>query len=281
MSSLWLLGGLLAALGGGACEAVAQAATAKPVASAAPADTGGPAWRALTPNQRQNLAPLERDWPAMSAGRKAKWLELSSRFAGLPADEQQRVQARMADWARLTPAERGQARLSFQEKKSLTTEQKQQRWEAYQALPDDHRRALAAKAQPVDDRKRSAPATATASAATAPAEGMLAKRPAALLPATSSAAATSSPKSLVKPISPSMVQASPGATTNLITSPAVPPAHQLPGQPRIAAKPSQVDNKTLLPKSGPQAAASATVVAPEAAAAAAPVTVGASAAHSP
>ena len=53
-----------------------------------------------------------------------------------------------------------------------------------------------------------------------------------------------------------MVQARPGATTTLITNAAVPPAHQLPGQPKIAAKPSQVDNKTLLPKSGPQAAAS-------------------------
>ena len=264
LSSLWLLGGLLVALGGWPPETAAQAVAAKPVAPATVADTGGPAWRALTSTQRQNLAPLERDWPTLDANRKAKWLEVSSRFATMPVDEQQRVQARMADWAGLTPAERGQARLSFQEKKSLTTEQKQQRWEAYQALPDDHRRALAAKAQPVDDRKRgTAPTTTTPTAtpspttAAAPTEGALAKRPVVSLSAASSAPATASSKPQVKPISPVMVQARPGATTTLINSPAVPPAHQLPGQPKIAAKPGQVDHKTLLPRSGPQAAASA------------------------
>ena len=256
---LLLTAGLLAALGGWSGVALAQAITAKPAASVAELEPSGPTWRALTARQRQHLAPLERDWPGLGAASKAKWLEVSSRFANLPVDEQQRVQARMAEWSRLTPAERGQARLSFQEKKALTTEQKQQRWEAYQALPDDHRRALAAKAQPVDDRKRSNPAAATAAAAnaTAPPDDTRAKQPAASGTAPSATPGTAPSRPLVKPISPSMVQAKPGATTTWITSPAVPPAHQLPGQPKIAAKPSQVDNKTLLPKSGPQAAAAA------------------------
>ena len=253
--SLLSLAGLLIALGGWPAEALAQAPAAKPAASGGATETDGPAWRSLTPRQRQHLAPLERDWSGLSATSKAKWLEVSSRFATLPVDEQQRVQARMAEWSRLTPAERGQARLSFQEKKTLTPEQKQQRWEAYQALPDDHRRALAAKALPVDDRKRSTTAV-VAPAASKPAtasEDALVKR---------SAAPTVAPsRTLVRPVSPLMVQAKPGATTTLITSPAVPPAHQLPGHPRIAAKPGQVDNKTLLPKSGPQAATSAAVTA--------------------
>lgn len=259
--------GLLVALGGGPTEALAQASgqlpaqlpaqlptqtpAVKPAAPAAQQDAGGPAWRALTTRQRQNLAPLERDWPGLSATSKAKWLEVSQRLPTMPADEQQRVQARMAEWARLTPAERGQARLSFQEKKALTPEQKQQRWEAYQALPDDHRRALAAKAQAVDDRKRnttaaSAPAPATAASSLSETQ---VKR--------SVAPTTASPRSLTRPVAPLMVQAKPGATTTLITNAAAPPAHQLPGQPKIAAKPGQVDNKTLLPKSGPQASASA------------------------
>ena len=271
LPSLWIglrLAGLLVALGGGGptealaqtlaqaqpqapAQSPAQAAAAKPAASGALGDAGGPAWRALTARQRQNLAPLERDWPGIGAASKAKWLEVSSRVPSMPADEQQRVQARMAEWARMSPAERGQARLSFQEKKALTPEQKQQRWEAYQALPDDHRRALAAKAQAVDDRKRStaaasAPASATAAA---PRDEAQAKR--------SAAPATAAPKTLAKPVAPLMVQAKPGATTTLITNAAAPPAHQLPGQPKIAAKPGQVDHKTLLPKSGPQASASA------------------------
>ena len=253
--SLRLLG-LLVALGGGPTDALAQTSaqappTTKPAVSAVQHDAGEPAWRTLTTRQRQNLAPLERDWPGLSATSKAKWLEVSQRLPTMPADEQQRVQARMAEWARLTPAERGQARLSFQEKKALTPEQKQQRWEAYQALPDDHRRALAAKAQVVDDRKRnttaaSAPAAATAASSLGETQ---AKR--------SAAPTTASPRTLARPVAPLMVQAKPGATTTLITNAAEPPAHQLPGQPKIAAKPGQVDNKTLLPKSGPQASASA------------------------
>jgi hypothetical protein len=254
MRLLGLLG-LLVALGGGPTAALAQtlaqAPAAKPAAPAAQLDAGEPAWRALTTRQRQNLAPLERDWSGLSAASKAKWLEVSQRLPTMPVDEQQRVQARMAEWARLTPAERGQARLSFQEKKALTPEQKQQRWEAYQALPDDHRRALAAKAQVIDERKRnptaaSAPLPATAASSLGETQ---AKR--------SAAPTTASPRTLARPVAPLMVQAKPGATTTLITNAAEPPAHQVPGQPKIAAKPGQVDNKTLLPKSGPQASASA------------------------
>ena len=250
--SPWLLGWLLVAVAGLPGQALSQAGTANPAAAASRAEGGGPAWRGLTARQRQDLAPLERDWSGLDAARKAKWLELSSRLATMPADEHRRVQARMAEWARLTPAERGQARLSFQEKKDLTSEQKQQRWEAYQSLPDDHRRALADKAQPVDGRKRSA-VLATAPASTA-AAALLDESPAKR----SAVAAAASSRSQLKPVSPLIVQVKPGATTTLITSPAVPPAHQLPGQPKISAGPGQVDIKTMLPKSGPQAAATAT-----------------------
>jgi hypothetical protein len=258
--------GLLVALGVGPTEALAQTLSqapvqtpsqtptrtpaAKPAASTAQFDAVDPAWQALTARQRQNLAPLERDWPGLGAASKAKWLEVSSRLPTMPADEQQRVQARMAEWARLTPAERGQARLSFQEKKALTPEQKQQRWEAYQALPDDQRRALAAKAQAVDDRKRNT------AAASAPAPATAASSPSDVQTKRSAASTPASPRTLVGPVPPLMVQAKPGATTTLITNAAAPPAHQLPGQPMIAAKPGQVDNKTMLPKSGPQASAS-------------------------
>ena len=232
---------LVAALAGAPLVASAQAAASTAAPAAIKGDAGGPAWRDLTAQQRQNLAPLERDWPGIDGAGKAKWLEVSSRFASMPTEERQRVQERMAEWTHLTPAERGRARLSFQEKKSLTPEQKQQRWEAYQALPEDHRRALTAKGSTGDDRKRSAGSTAV------PPEGPGAKRPAP--------PAVSASRPAVKPVSPSTVQARPGATTTLITEPAAPPPHQLPGQARIAAKPGQVDNKTLLPKSGPQAAA--------------------------
>lgn len=220
-------------------QAPAPVQPPKPAGVAASA-TSGPMWSQLTTQQRQALGPLEKDWSSIDAPRKAKWLDVAQRFAGLPAEEQQRIQARMAEWARLTPAERGRARLNFQESKQLSNEHKQERWEAYKALPDERRRELAARAKPRDEHA-SAPVAVVAAA---------------------SAAANRKPAAsgvLAKPVAPTIVQAKPGATTTLMTRPVAPPPHQHPGQPTIAAKPGQVDRNTLLPKSGPQAAASGPV----------------------
>lgn len=223
------------------CLAALAQAPKPPVPAA---DAGGPAWGALTVQQRAVLAPLQRDWASIDASGKAKWLEVAVRFPSLPAAEQERVQVRMAEWARLTPAQRGRARLSFQETKQLSGEQKQQRWEAYQALPDEERKALAARAKPTDDRARAPVRPATPLDAAQPKQ-------------TASAPRAGARAALVKPVAPTIVQAKPGATTTLMTKPAAPPEHQQPGQPKIAAKPGQVDRRTLLPQSGPQAAASA------------------------
>lgn len=229
--------GLLVATG---CGAGAQ--PARP-AAAAVAVADGPGWASLSAQQRSVLAPLQRDWHSIDAPRRAKWLEVAARFPSMPADERQRVQERMADWARMTPTERGRARLTFQESKQLTREQKQERWETYQALPDAERQALADRAKPATDpRKPTVPA--------APFDASAPKKTAEQVRASASAP-------LVKPVAPTIVQAKPGATTTLMTRPATPPAHQQPGQPKIAAKPDQVNRQTLLPQLGPQAAASA------------------------
>jgi len=220
----------------------AGAQPAKP-AAAAVTDADGLGWASLSAQQRSVLAPLQRDWHSIDAPRRAKWLEVASRFPSMPAEERQRVQDRMADWARMTPAERGRARLTFQESKQLTREQKQERWEAYQALPNEERQALAERAGPAAaPRKPAAPS--------APFDASAPKKMADQVRAGASAP-------LVKPVAPTIVQAKPGATTTLMTRPAAPPAHQQPGQPKIAAKPEQVNRQTLLPQLGPQAAASA------------------------
>ncbi len=223
-------------------SAGAGAQPARSVPATAP-DTSGPAWPALSAQQRSVLAPLQRDWHTIDAARKAKWLEVAARFPSMPAEERQRVQERMAEWARMTPAERGRARLNFQESRQLTREQKQQRWEAYQALPDDQRRALAERAKPAADQRKAA-AAAPALDAAVPKKTPQPARAAASAP-------------LVKPVAPTIVQAKPGATTTLMTRRAEPPAHQKPGQPKIAAKPDQVNSQTLLPQRGPQATAAA------------------------
>lgn len=224
------------------CCAAAWAQPARNPTAAA--DAGGPDWASLTAQQRAALAPLQRDWAKLDATRRAKWLEVAARFPGMPAEEQQRVQVRMTEWARMTPAERGRARLSFQESKQLTGPQKQQRWEAYQALPPDERKALAARSRPGGEPSHAA------RVGPAPTDSLAPKRADPVARAAPQAAT-------VKPVAPIILQAKPGATTTLMTKPAAPPAHQQPGQPKIAAQPGQVDRRTLLPQSGPQAAASA------------------------
>lgn len=224
------------------CAMGAEAQPARPQAATA-TDVSGPAWPALSAQQRSVLAPLQRDWHTIDAARKAKWLEVAARFPSMPAEERQRVQERMADWARMSPAERGRARLNFQESRQLTREQKQQRWEAYQALPDDERRALANRARPAAEPRKAA-------AVAPPLDAAVPKK--TTEPAHAGASAPP-----VKPVAPTIVQAKPGATTTLMTRQAKPPAHQQPGQPKIAAKPDQVNRQTLLPQRGPQAATAA------------------------
>lgn len=204
----------------------------------------GPSWASLTAAQQQALAPLQRDWSGIEQGRKQKWLEVSARFPQLAVEERTRIQTRMAEWARLSPAERANARLQFQEMRTLSTEQRQQRWQAYQALPDVERRELALRAKPAAapgaEPKKTGVSVADGEAAK---RGPVASRPAAPLPAAGRVGQSA------------LVQAKPGATTTTITTRAKPPAHHQPGMPKIAATPGFVDAATLLPTRGPQGAA--------------------------
>ena len=201
----------------------------------------GPAWSALTPAQQSALAPLKDDWQEIDALRKQKWLEMAARFPSLPAEERQRIQQRMAEWARMTPDERGRARLQFQEARQISPQQRQARWDAYLALPAEERRALAASARTVP-KARSASAKPTAGDQNARSSGGAPKPP-------------SQPAAQI--VAPTLVQAKPGASTTLISKTATPPPHAQAGQPKIAAGKGVVDRSTLLPQAGPQSAAAA------------------------
>jgi hypothetical protein len=237
-----------AALAVCAAQAIAQgfAAPAPRPAGAAssvtPPREEGVRWHALTPAQREALAPLERDWPGIDAPRKQKWLALAARFKTLPPEERARINARMVEWAKLTPAERGQARLRFEEARQLPVPDRSEAWRAYQALPPEQRQQLAIRA---------------ATAASAP-------RDAASKPARTGRDSKEAKFNVVpnpalaqppRPVAPTLVQAAPGATTTVITRRPAPPPHQQSGMPKIATTPEFVNRSTLLPQRGPQAAA--------------------------
>jgi hypothetical protein len=217
--------------------AAAVAAQPKPLPVQGSVNATGPTWASLSPEQRSALAPLKDDWSSIDAPRKAKWLDLAGRYPKMPPSEQKRMQERMTEWARLSPQERAQARLNFQQAKQLPNQERQDQWSAYQALPESERKALATRAK--------APQK-TGEAAGKPTPELSSKRNIVANPSLSAAP--------VKPVAPTVVQAAPGATTTLVTRQPAPPAHQQAGMPKIAATPGFVDRNTLLPQRGAQSA---------------------------
>lgn len=239
-AGLGLLAGAIVAV----CVANAFAQSPRPTgaASATTPREEGVRWQALTPAQREALAPLDRDWSGIDAPRKQKWITLAARMKTLAPEERARINERMVEWAKLTPAERGQARLRFEEARQLPVPDRGERWRAYQALPPEQRQQLAARA---------------ATAASAPRDG-------ASKPAKSGRDSKEAKFNVVpnpelaqppRPVAPTLVQAAPGATTTVITRRPAPPPHQQSGMPKIATTPEFVNRSTLLPKRGPQAAA--------------------------
>lgn len=200
------------------------------------------AWSNLNPTQRSVLAHLQPNWNAISPAQQQKWIEVANRFPALPAHERNRIQQRMVEWARLTPQERGAARLNFQEARAISPQERQQQWEAYRALPPEQRRALAERASPPrEERRRSR---------SLPEDGI--KSSVVRAPAPVKA----------QPVGPIVVQRGAGASTNLVSKPLTPPLHQQAGLPKVAATPGFVDNETLLPQRGAQGAAAHPPAAP-------------------
>jgi hypothetical protein len=215
-------------------------ATGDPIVRLAAADDDGPGWSQLSPAQRGALAPLQRDWDKLELAQKQKWLELAARYPRIADDERRRLQARMTEWARMTPQERVRARQHFQEVRKVSPEDRQEKWRAYQALPEDQRRRLAGGAARRSDSVRSIGLVGIRSGAQSPKLNIVANPAYAEPP---------------KAVAPTVVQARPGATTKLLSQRPTPPTHQQPGLQKIAAEPEFIDPETLLPRRGPQGAA--------------------------
>lgn len=208
----------------------------------------GVSWSSLSSAQKSALRPLEREWDGIDATRKTKWLEIANRFPTMSAPERARIQERMEDWAKLGPRERGQARMNFKEAQQVPATERKAKWEAYKALPPDQQKQLAARAAPAARKSGPTdPADATGTKSNVVPNPSYAPRP--------------------KAIAPTVAQAQPGATTNLITKRPSPPAHQQTGMPKIAVGSGFVDQSTLLPKRGPQGAATRSAAASNPAAA--------------
>ena len=107
----------------------------------------GPRWTELSKHQREVLEPLEERWPMIGSVQKKRWMALADGFDKLSEKEQEKLRSRMDSWSSLSAAQRNQARLNFAISNRLATD-KQAQWEAYQALSDEEKRLLAARATP-------------------------------------------------------------------------------------------------------------------------------------
>jgi hypothetical protein len=212
-------------------------------------EAGGPRWNELTPEQRRVLAPLSGDWNSIDDRGKERWLGVAGRFPKMPPEEQQRANQRMVEWSHMTPQQRTQARLNFQDSRGVSKEERQARWQAYQALPEEQKRELA---------KRATATAAAGSAAAGPASAPHHRHSTPVEVVQPKTNVVGPVKETRTPVDPGSValEVRPGATTTLLNRKAAPPAHQKDGQPKIAAGPNAVDRTTLLPKRGPQAAVS-------------------------
>jgi hypothetical protein len=251
-----------------AASAAPRAITTSVAAPARPIVEDGVHWQKLKPAQREALKPLQQEWPGIEAARKQKWLELADRLPSMPADERARIQTRMADWARMTPNERGQARLSFQEAKQIPLPDRRSRWEAYQALPPEQKSELAARAAAARAPQNSIDSGNRRAAANGGRPERGDKAPRELSQSKSNIVPNPAYAAPPRPIAPTVVQAAPGATTTLITRRPAPPPHQQTGLPKIAATPEFVNKSTLLPQRGAQGAAIRPVPSADAASAA-------------
>jgi hypothetical protein len=202
-------------------------------------------WSQLPASEQKLLSPLQAQWASMDQIRRQKWREIAQRYPKLSAAQQELLRSRMVEWAALSPSERNQARLQFEESKLVPAEERQARWEAYRALPEEERKLLLDQAARRKSAAGSQQKPATQASATQPGD----QSPPQPRPETGL-------KSSQKVhIAPATVQAAEGASTRSMTQRPVPPRHQQAGLPKIAATPEFVDSRTLLPQRGPQGAA--------------------------
>jgi len=125
-----------------------------------------PAWASLTADQQQVLAPLSGDWSKLSREQKIKWLGIAKRYPTMKSEEQKRAQERMQRWAKLTPAQRWEAREQYRSIDKVATSRREELrryWAEYQALPPHEKRMFDVPPSyvPPAERRQRAPSPKT------------------------------------------------------------------------------------------------------------------------
>jgi hypothetical protein len=132
-----------------AASAAPGLATARPspvtgLTAATQTDVVSPdaSWSRLSSAQQQALAPLKPVWPKLEESARRRWLTIASGFSSKTRAAQERMHARMAQWNRLSPSQRAEARLRYLQTASLTPKWKRERWELYKNMTPEPARQV-------------------------------------------------------------------------------------------------------------------------------------------
>ncbi len=100
-------------------------------------------WEGLTKAQQKILEPLESDWDYMLPESRKRWMYVANIYPKMSAQEQERLQSRMASWSNLSQRERRLARENYLASLKFPAEKKAEAWTAYQKLSDEQKKKLA------------------------------------------------------------------------------------------------------------------------------------------
>jgi hypothetical protein len=95
--------------------------------------------------QQKILAPLEEDWSYLSKERRQKWIQVANLYPKMKRVDQERLQSRMNEWAKLSQKDRRIARDNYLSSLRFPAEEKASAWQAYQQLSPEDKKKLAAK----------------------------------------------------------------------------------------------------------------------------------------
>ena len=116
-------------------QLVTHAVAVSAPALSAVAVSDAPSWTNLSEAQRTTLRPLKASWPGLDLVNRQRWLEVAQKVRHLSPEAKERVQARMADWAKLPPKKRAQARLQYVYAQRVPAAKRAELWSKYQVSP--------------------------------------------------------------------------------------------------------------------------------------------------
>jgi hypothetical protein len=103
-----------------------------------------PLWVDLSPVEQQALAPFAPKWNTFPTAEKRAWLKVVERIGSMTADQRQKLNTRMQQWAELTPEQRVRARANFNLASKAPAEQRKAEFEQYRAMTPEQRKVLRA-----------------------------------------------------------------------------------------------------------------------------------------